>query len=377
MNDKLGFGCMRLPLADPDDSTAIDIDELSRMVDAFIGSGFSYFDVAATYHDGYCEQALRRALVDRYPRPAYRLADKLPTMQVDNAARQEQIFDDQLRRCGVDRFDRYMIHCATDEFFARAQALDSFRFVMRKRGEGLVGEAGFSFHGSPVLLERILDEWPGMDFVQLQINYLDWESTPVAARRCYETAMRHGLRVVAMCSQKGGLLADVPAGVESMMRRLRPDDSPSVWALRFVASLEGVDTVLSGMTSLRDVTRNVDTMRDVQPLSADERAVLRRAADAILEAAPVQCTSCGYCVPTCPADIPIPDYLWLYNSQVEARRTGFGDYADRYAFCSEGRGAASACTACGNCERRCPQRLRIIDSLACVAAMFGQPAATP
>lgn len=377
MHKKLGFGCMRLPLTDPDDCRAIDTAELSRMVDEFLSRGFDCFDVAATYHDGCCEAAMRHALTERHPRTSYRLCDKLPTMQVENAAQQEDIFRRQLERCGVEHFDRYLVHCATEEFFARAEALESFRFVLRKRDEGLAGEAGFSFHGSPELLERILTEYPQMDFVQLQINYVDWELTPVAARRCYETARRHGKPVVAMCSQKGGLLASIPPSAERLLRAVNPGQSPSEWALRFAASPHGVDTVLSGMSSLREVRQNCQAMENPQPLDAFEIETLARAAAAIVDTAPVQCTSCGYCTAACPAGIPIPDYLSLYNSEIESRRTGSGSRRDRRGVCSSGRGAASSCTACGACERTCPQRLGIIDPLRRISKMFETEAGAP
>ena len=353
MSKKLGFGCSRLPLVDPDDSRSIDIAELSMMADIFIACGFDCFDVAPTYHDGRCEGAIRKALTERYPRTSYRLCDKLPTMQVESAAAQERIVAEQLERCGVERFDRYMVHCATDEFYRRAEALGSFGFVLQMRDKGLTDEAGFSFHGSPELLDDILTKYPDMDFVQLQINYVDWELTPVAARRCYETARRHGKPVVAMCTQKGGLLSGIPATAAKILREVNPDASPSEWALRFAASPEGVVTVLSGMSSLEEMRQNCAAMRNAQPLDAFEAQTLARAAAAIIESAPVQCTSCGYCVSSCPAGIPIPDYMAMGNTAGEPLPS---DDTIR-------RGSASECMACGMCERRCPQHLRIIDTL--------------
>ena len=361
---------MRLPLANADDCRTIDDAELRRMVDHFLKCGFDYFDVAVTYHEGCCEPAIRRALVERHPRNSFRLCDKLPTMQVANAAQQERIFALQLERCGVERFDRYMIHCATEEFYKRAEELGSFRFLLNLRDKGLADEAGFSFHGSPELLDRILTEYPEVDFVQLQINYVDWELTPVGARRCYDAARRHGKPVVAMCSQKGGLLTSVPAAAERILREVNPDQSPSEWALRFAASPEGIEMVLSGMSSLHEVRQNCSAMENPQPLDAFEVQTLARVAAMLVDTAPVQCTSCGYCVAACPAGIPIPDYLSLYNSEVESRITGIGSRRERYSFYAAGRGAASSCAACGRCERTCPQRLSIIDSLRRVAEIF-------
>lgn len=361
---------MRLPLTDPDDCRAVDGEELRRMTDAFLARGGNYFDVASTYHDGHCETAIRRALTERHPRHSYRLCNKMPVMQLTDAAQQQHIFDRQLERCGVEHFDRYMVHCATAEFFERAEAFGCFAFVRRMRERGLVGQSGFSFHGSPELLDRILTQYPDTDFVQLQINYMDWERAPVEARRCYETARRHGKPVTAMCTQKGGLLADVPPAAERILRAVAPELTPSAWALRFAASPEGIDIVLSGMSSLHEVRQNCDAMESAQPLDAFELQTLARAADEIEASTPVQCTACGYCVAGCPADIPIPDYLSLYNSEVESQRTGSGSRRDRYGFYAEGRGAASSCRACGVCERTCPQHLRIIESLRRAAALF-------
>lgn len=349
MGKKLGFGCMRLPLVNPADRSSIDIGELSRMTDLFLERGFDYFDTATTYCDGHCEQAVRRALVERYPRDRFRLAGKLPTMLVDNPLQQEEIFAGQLARCGTDYFDRYIIHCATEAFFDRAVQMQSFDFAFRKRDRGLVREVGFSFHGSPELLETILAEYPDVDFVQLQINYADWDSATVASHDCYRIALKRGKSIVAMCSLKGGVLASVPARVEAMLRQLRPDYEPAAWALRFIADLESVDTVLSGMSSLGQMRHDTETLDRMPPLTEREREVLKTAARIIAEETPLQCTSCGYCTASCPAQIPIPDCLRSYNS-------------------GRHHAKASECTACGRCERTCPQRLGIIGAMRRMAA---------
>ncbi|MBP3481877.1 MAG: aldo/keto reductase [Alistipes sp.] len=370
MEKKLGFGTMRLPLTDPDDASSIDIAAFSRMVDIFLERGFTYFDTAYTYHDGHCEAAVRKALVERYPRGAYSLTDKLPTMLIENEEQQESIFERQLENCGVEYFDRYLVHCATAAFCERAERLRSFDFVRRKKEEGKVRSVGFSFHDSPELLERLLDDYPFMDFVQLQISYMDWEDTPIRARECYEIARRHGKPVVVMCPLKGGMLADVPESVGRLFRAARPSDDPMLWALRFAASLDGVITVLSGMSSVEQMDENTARMRNFKPMDAEDYAVVGRAVELIRRSVPVQCTSCGYCVPVCPEHIPIFDLLHLYNSQTDAEIYGSGDLRPEYAVRSDGYGKASDCIGCRTCENSCPQHLAISEWMGRVADVF-------
>lgn len=368
MYGKLGFGGMRLPLTDPADCTSIDAAELARMVDRFLANGGRWFDTAWTYHDGHAEAALRRALVERYPRDGYRLTDKLPTLLLESEEQQERIFDEQLARCGVSFFDRYLVHCATAAFCERAERFRSFEFALRKRREGRVREVGFSFHDSPELLETLLVRHPEVDFVQLQISYIDWEHTPIRARECYETARRHGKPVVVMCPLKGGLLASVPPEVERIFRAVRPDLPAAAWALRYAASLEGVETLLSGMSSADEVAQNAAWLNDAGPLTEAERRAIDRATEIICRTAPIQCTGCGYCVPACPQQIPIPRDLRLYNAHAEAGERDFAERVAQYEATAGGR--ASACIACGNCEGACPQHLRIVDWLRRVAELF-------
>jgi len=367
---KLGFGCMRLPLTNPDDKSSIDIDAFSRMVDIFIERGFTYFDTAYTYHDGHCEAAVRRALVERYPRGAYSLTDKLPTLLVESEEQQETIFEEQLANCGVEYFDRYLVHCATAAFCEKAERLHSFDFALRKKTEGKARQIGFSFHDDPALLDSLLTKYPFIDFVQLQISYMDWEMTPIQARRCYETARRHGKPIVVMCPLKGGMLANVPAAAERLFRAKRPADEPMLWAIRYAASLDGVITVLSGMSSVEQMDENTARMRNFEPMAADEYAVIDKVKNIIIRSVPVQCTSCGYCVAACPEHIPIFDLLHLYNSQVDAEIYGAGDMRTEYVRRSDGRAKASDCIGCRNCESSCPQHLSIADWMGRVVDVF-------
>lgn len=375
MERKLGFGGMRLPLCNPSDRASIDEAELGRMVDRFLERGFDCFDTATTYHDGHAEAALRRTLVDRYPRRRFRLTEKLPTMLVESARQQEAIFEEQLARCGVDYFDRYLIHCATAAFCERAERLGSFDFALAKRREGRIGAVGFSFHDTPERLEELLTRHPEVDFVQLQVSYLDWEHSPIRARACCETARRHGKPIVAMCPLKGGLLAELPREAASLLRYLRPEWRPATWALRFAASVEGVTEVLSGMSSLRQLEENLEAFDPFEPLGEAEHAAVERVAELVCRAKPIQCTGCGYCLPVCPQRIPIPDDLHLYNAQAEAGGEGLQERIAAYEAAAAAHARASACIACGRCEASCPQQLRIVDWLRRVADRFEQPAA--
>lgn len=360
---------MRLPLSDPENPRAIDTEQFARMVDRYIEAGFRYFDTAATYHDGAAETALRKALTERYPREAYRLTDKLPTLLVENEAQQERIFHSQLAACGVEYFDNYLIHCATAPFCERAEALHSFDFARRMRDQGLTRRIGFSYHDTPELLERLLTDHPECDFVQLQISYADWEHTPIQARRCYETARRHGKPVVAMCPLKGGMLAALPAEAEQLLRAYRPAWHPAWWALRFAAGLEGVEYVLSGMSSPAQLEENIACLLRNEPLDEEELALLDRVAGVLCRTAPVQCTACGYCLPVCPQRIPVAAHLRLYNS-AGSEAYSAAALQELYETRTAHGGRASDCIGCGRCERSCPQQLPIIEWLRRVAGRF-------
>ena len=250
MAGKLGFGMMRLPLIEPENDRAVDMRQVERMVDAFIEWGFTYFDTAYMYHDFTSECVAREALVKRHARDSFTLASKLPTMFLKKEDDQERIFGEQLVKCGVDYFDYYLLHSLNGTNYATAERLGSFAFVARKKAEGRIRHVGFLFHDRAELLDEILTAHPETEFVQLQINYLDWDNESIQSRMCYEVARRHGKQVVVMEPVKGGALARVPAEAERLFRDLRPDLPPASWAIRYAASLDGVMMVLSGMSSL-------------------------------------------------------------------------------------------------------------------------------
>ena len=370
MAGKLGFGMMRLPLIEPENDRAVDMRQVERMVDAFIERGFTYFDTAYMYHDFTSECVAREALVKRHARDSFTLASKLPTMFLKKEDDQERIFGEQLVKCGVDYFDYYLLHSLNGTNYATAERLDSFAFVARKKAEGRIRHVGFSFHDRAELLDEILTAHPETEFVQLQINYLDWDNESIQSRMCYEVARRHGKQVVVMEPVKGGALARVPAEAERLFRDLRPDLSPASWAIRYAASLDGVMMVLSGMSSLEQLLDNTSYMQSFEPLSDRERAVVTEAVGIIRRSIAIPCTACRYCVPGCPKQIAIPEYFALFNAEKQSLNRGFSIQRAYYETYAGTRGKASECIACRKCEKICPQHLPITDYLRQVAAAF-------
>ena len=358
---KLGFGLMRLPLLDENDPTSFDEAQICRMADAYLQAGFTYFDTAYMYHNGKSEEMLKKALTERYPREAFQVADKLPTFFLKQQEDLPRIFQEQLDRTGLQYFDCYLLHCLDQENYEIAQRLRAFDFVMQKKAEGKVRHIGFSFHDSAALLDEILTAHPETEFVQLQINYLDWDSESVQSRLCYETAVRHGKEIVVMEPVKGGTLANVPQLAEALLREKEPEMSVPSWAIRFAASLPGVVRVLSGMSNEAQLLDNIGYMRDFRPLTEAETALCLRVRDIINHEIAVPCTGCSYCTEGCPMQIPIPVYFRLYNQKLTQAE---------YEAAAESGGSAADCLACGQCEQHCPQHLPIIHLLRRVAAKY-------
>lgn len=360
---KLGFGCMRLPLLDTADPTTVDKPQFERMVDAFLASGFTYFDTAWMYHQHTSETFVRDALVRRHDRAAFTLATKMPCMALKEAGDMERIFAEQLEKCGVDHFGFYLLHNLNSKDWPVVQQIDTFGFCRRLRDEGKIGHLGFSFHDSPELLEEILSAHPEVEFVQLQINYLDWDDPGIASGRCYEVARAHGLPVIVMEPVKGGALANVPAEAAALFAQARPGSTPASWALRFAASLPGVMCVLSGMSDEAQLADNAATFGAFEPLSEQERAVVRQAAEIIKRSSAIACTACRYCEEGCPEGVPIPDIFALYNASLEEADRAHAPQRAAYREIAASKAPASACVKCGACEDECPQHLAIRDLL--------------
>ncbi|MCD7714928.1 MAG: aldo/keto reductase [Lachnospiraceae bacterium] len=366
---KLGFGLMRLPQLNADDPKSIDREQVCRMADRFLERGFTYFDTAYMYHDHESERAVKDVITKRYPRESYTLATKLPLFQLEKAEDMERIFSEQLEKTGEEYFDYYLLHALGGDRYESVQQMGCFDFIAQKKAEGKVRHIGFSFHDKAEVLDRILNEHPEVEFVQLQLNYLDWESKDVQSRMCYETAVKHGKKVVVMEPVKGGTLAKLPAKAEELLRNVHPDWSNASWAIRFAASLENVMIVLSGMSSMEQMEDNSGYMQDMEPLTEEEKQLLLHdVVDIIHEAAKIPCTACRYCVEGCPMNIAIPDYFALYNAEQEDK--GDPAHKERYAELSKEHGKASDCVECGQCEGVCPQHLSVTDWLKKTAKVF-------
>ncbi len=368
---KLGFGLMRLPLLDPNDDASIDIEQTKKMVDVFLEKGFTYFDTAWMYCGFASEGATKEILTDRYPRDRYTLATKLHSAYIRTKEDRDRIFEEQRKKTGVEYFDYYLLHDVGHDNYGKFTDLDCFRWLEEKKKQGLVKKIGFSSHDNADFLDRILTEHPEMEFVQLQINYIDWENEGIQSRKCYETAVKHGKPVIVMEPVKGGTLADVPPEVEKILKDYHPDMSVPSWAVRFAASLENVPVVLSGMSNMEQMIDNTSFMSDFVPLNEEEKQVIGKVVEKINESIAVRCTGCSYCTPGCPANIPIPKYFSLYNADLqETADKIWKPQEEYYSRLTKTFGKASDCISCGQCEEACPQHLPVISLLEKVARYF-------
>lgn len=371
MQKKLGFGTMRLPLLNPDDAASIDTKQFKKMVDVFLDKGFTYFDTAYPYHQEKSEDAVKSALVSRYPRERFILADKMPILRVTAPGDYRVFFDEQLKRCGVDYFDYYLLHNLGRDRYINTQKFGGFEFISKMKEKGYVKNIGFSFHDDADTLDRILTDHPEVDFVQLQINYLDWDGAVAQSGKCYNVASKHGKEIMVMEPVKGGTLANLPAPAKAVFdgyyaKKGLKSPSPASLAIRYAASLSNVKHVLSGMSNLDQLLDNTSYMTDFVPLDDGEKRLVEDITSELKRSIKVPCTGCRYCLEECPISVNIPDYFGLLNLHaVTGNKTGM--YYQRFKM---NHATASECLKCGKCERICPQHIAIREYLEEFAALY-------
>ncbi|MCR5217049.1 aldo/keto reductase [Treponema sp.] len=355
---KLGFGLMRLPEKDG----SIDIERVKTMVDRYMSAGMNYFDTAYVYHGGKSEGAAKEAIVKRYPREKFMLATKLPAWEIKKESDIERIFNEQCQRAGVDYFDFYLLHSIEDgSNYDTYEKYDCFSWGLKKKAEGKIKHFGFSYHGTPELLETILDKHPEMEFVQIQLNYLDRTNPVVQSQKLYDILHKRNIPMIIMEPVRGGMLANMLPEIEAKFKALRPNNSIASWALRYVGSLEGIITILSGMSDEAQMEDNIKTFTDFEPLTAEEMKLIDEVTDDILRIPQIGCTACKYCIDGCPMKISIPDIFRTINTL----RRYPDDWRAKnfYSGLITRSGKASDCVSCGQCEGVCPQHLPIIDLL--------------
>lgn len=355
---KLGFGLMRLPRK----GLKMDIDQISKMVDMFLEAGLTHFDTAPVYPGS--EEAIRKALVERYPRESYTLSTKLNATIMAGVTSEKGIakqFETSLKRTGAGYFDLFFLHMLMENNYKNYDKYHVWDFVKEQKEKGLIKHYGFSFHGGPELLDELLTLHPEVEFVLLQLNYLDWEHPIIRSRRNYEVARKHNKPIIVMEPLKGGVLVNPPESVKKLFKSYNPDASYASWAIRFAASLEGIVTVLSGMSRISDMENNISYMKDFKPLNEEEQKLIQEAQRLMGKSSTIPCTGCHYCSKGCPKQIDIPEIFSCMNMQL-----GNGQLAEArkhyLEIAPEGQ-KASDCIGCKKCEASCPQHLKVTDLL--------------
>ncbi|MCR5801913.1 MAG: aldo/keto reductase [Lachnospiraceae bacterium] len=366
-----GYGCMRLPVLNDDDQTSFNFEKINTLFDAYLSKGFRYFDTAYIYHNYKSEIAVRECLTKRHPRESFSLGTKMPMRDVQKAEDVPAFFAEQLEKCGVEYFDYYLLHNVGRHIWKKITEYNVFEFAAKKKEEGYIKYLGFSFHDTPEFLEEVLARYAHLlDFVQLQINYLDMDQANIKGRACLEVANRYNLPVIVMEPCKGGTLINLPEEALALMKEYAPDSKPAEWAFRFAASQPGVTRVLSGMNEMSQVEENCATFTDFKPLNEEEYEILKKVVAILNAQTSIQCTGCAYCVHGCPKKIAIPQYFAAYNSIQKDTGAALGQYLFYNNVVSCGNGKASECIKCGKCEKACPQHLPIREYLKDVEDTF-------
>ena len=359
-----GFGFMRLPTV----KGKVDFEETSKMVDCFLEQGFNYFDTAHGYHSGESEKAIKECLTSRHGREEYILANKLSHGLFQPSPEGiRKYFQMQLEACGVDYFDFYLMHAQTVDYYADFKKCKAYETALELKEEGKIRHFGISFHDRPELLEQILAEYPQIEMVQIQFNYLDYDDPGIQAGECYKVCERRGVPVAVMEPVRGGNLAHLPEDAARFLEDLGSGASQASYAVRYAASFPGIAVVLSGMSNLAQLRDNLSYMKDFQPVTEVEMAALEKVKEAFRAKRMIACTACRYCTDGCPMNIPIPDLI----SDLNAKKQHLSWNADwYYSIHIQNHGRASDCIECGQCEDVCPQRLPIIDTMKVVAENF-------
>lgn len=363
MKKNFGFGCMRLPMNDGE----VDIPQTTQMVDTFLDAGFNYFDTAHGYIQGKSEKALKKCLTSRYPRERYILTDKLTANFFKSEADIRPLFESQLKICGVNYFDFYLMHAQGVGNFAHFKACNAYETAFALKAEGKIRHVGISFHDKAEVLEQILTEYPEIEVVQIQFNYVDYDDPAVQSRKVYEVCRKFGKPVIVMEPVKGGNLVNLPAEAKAVLDNLH-GGSPASYALRFAAGFDGMLMVLSGMSSMEQMQDNISFMKDFQPLNEKELAAINRVREIFKSMNLIPCTACRYCTDGCPKQIRIPDLFAVMNTK-QLYHDWNADYYYNVVHTSTGH-KASDCIKCGKCEKACPQHLPIRDLLVSVTKEF-------
>ena len=366
---KFGFGCMRLPLTNSNDPTSVDQELFNQMVDIYMEKGFNYFDTSYAYHNGMSEVAIRKAVVERYPRESYQICDKMPTWALTSEEDNDKFVNEMLERLGIDYFDVFFVHNINTPWYKLAEEHKAFDYIKKMKENGTARKIGFSFHDNASLLEEVLDKYGDfIDVVQLELNYLDWEDPAIEAHKCYDLCVKHGLDVYVMEPLKGGVIVNPNDEIRNDFKEFNPDKSIASFALRFCASLEHVKIVLSGMSKMEDLLDNCDTFENFEVLSEEETEFLERMTEKLNSSVAVSCSECGYCVDACPEMIPIPEYFSLYN--LSTNRPESDIYRLYYDKLADEKVPADECTYCGTCIDYCTQHIDIPEELEKVCEHF-------
>lgn len=359
---KFGFGCMRLPQTDEVDPTKIDQELFNEMVDIYMEKGFNYFDTSYAYHNGASEIAIRKALVERYPRESFQICDKMPTWALTSPEDNDKFVNEMLERLGIDYFDVFFIHNINVPWLKLAEENNTFEYIKKMKETGIAKKIGFSFHEKADLLKKVLDKYGDfLDIVQLELNYLDWEDSSIQSHKCYDLCVEHGLDVYVMEPLKGGVIVNTTEEIENDFKEFDPDKSIASFAIRFCASLEHVKMVLCGMSKMSDLEDNCDTFENFKPINDEETEFLAKMAEKLYSSLAVPCSECEYCVDVCESEIPIPDYFHIYNaSKNQPKSNIYRLYYDKLA---DEEVSAEECTYCGDCIDHCTQQINIPEEL--------------